>query len=587
MLTTLHRVDQEINGLASGDFGIDSNDIPGTIGESLRSSVDHLARVTAQWQRSESFASAIVEQAADAIWAVDSGGVIRTANAASERLLEIDVDRQLGRSIYEFLPILSGETVVKGRPGVRVHVASNSVTDSDLPVTVIARDVSERARFEERLAHQARHDALTDLPNRFAVLERLEQLHERQESVAVLFIDIDGFKSVNDTRGHEAGDRVLTEIGRRLRSHVRPYDFVARLGGDEFVVLVRDIRRTAEALPFGERVIQQIEQPIVDDHSMFTLSASVGIALTDEALPALEAIRRADSAVYLAKRHGRGRVEVYDAALQASIEHDAELELALRHAIRSDELVLHYQPIVDLRTGEMCGVEALVRWERPGFGLIPPGDFVPVAERSSLIVDMQHWVLEEACATLASWHERDPYSTHTVAVNISGRHLIDGDLVGDLHQALDRTGADPGLLVFELTETHLLEDVDRATAVLNEIRRFGITISVDDFGTGYSSMTYLRDLPIDVIKIDRSFLAAAVREGRDEPLVDAMLTIGRNLHLKVVAEGVETERQLAYITERGCDYAQGWLFARAVPIDEAEAMLFGSSTPVLQPVAGA
>ncbi len=573
MLSTLHLVDRQIAGMAAGTTEHDSQEIPGTIGDSLRHSVDHLARVTASWQRSERRASAIVEQAADAIWAIDGDGIIRTANEASEQLLQVPTGEQVGRALADFLPTLEGETPVVGRPEVRVHVAS-SVADANHLVTVIARDLSERFRFEEQLAHQARHDALTELPNRFAVLERLEELYAADESVAVLFIDIDGFKGVNDTRGHAAGDRVLAEIGRRLADHVRPQDYVARLGGDEFVVLARGVRHVADAEPFGRRLIAEIERPYIEADSTFALSASIGVAIMDRSVPALETVRRADNAVYVAKRHGRGRVEAFDAQLQASIEHDADLALALRDAIRADELLLHYQPIIDLSTDRICGVEALVRWDRPGIGLIPPDDFIPVAERSSLIVDLQRWVLREASATVAEWGRRHPGFDKTVAVNISGRHLVDGDLAADIDAVVEQTGVDPRALVLELTETQLLEDVDRAIAVLDELRGRGITISVDDFGTGYSSMTYLRDLPIDAIKIDRTFLANALADGQDEPLVDAMLTIGRSLDLAVVAEGVETEQQLTYVSERGCGFAQGFLFSPPLPTAEVEALLF-------------
>ena len=576
MLATLHRVDGQISDLAVGRAAPAASEIPGPIGRSLRNSVDRLARATAQRQRSEQLASAIVAQAADAIWAVDASGVIHTANEATEQLLGVGRAKQIGRPLTDFLESMEGEASLVGRPDVRAHLTRSGDALHDDLVTVIARDVTERVRLERQLAHQARQDPLTLLPNRFAVLERLQTMYDGREAVGVMFIDVDGFKSVNDTRGHDTGDRVLVEIGRRLAAHVRPHDFVGRLGGDEFVVLVRGVADVADLRPFGERLIREIECPYEDDGSMFTLSASVGVAVMDQSVPALEMIRRADSAVYAAKRHGRGRVEAYDAQLQASIEHDAELELALRDAIRGDELVLHLQPIIDLRTQRTSGVEALVRWQRPHYGLIPPGDFIPIAERSSLIVDLQRWVLRRSCEILAEWRRRDPAAEYSIAINISGRHLIDGDLLTDLKAALDATGADPRLIEFELTETQLLADVDRATAVLNEVRRLGITVSVDDFGTGFSSMTYLRDLPIDAIKIDRTFLAQALAEDHDEPLVDAMLTIGRSLDLAVVAEGVESEFQLRYVRSRGCDFAQGFLFSPPLPIEEIERTLFPS-----------
>ena len=442
MLVTLHRVNSEITRLASGDVGtVDAPDLPGAIGVSMRDSVRHLTSVTAQLHRSEQLSSAIVTQAADAIWTVDTDGTIRTANEASGHLTRVPPHLQLGRPIRDFLTQTSGEgtVTVPFGPMPKVLVATSVIDAGDEQVTaVIAHDISERTQFEERLTYQANHDALTGLPNRFAVLDRLEQLvADESDRVAVLFVDLDAFKSVNDTHGHAVGDEVLTRMAATLTRCVRNGEFVGRLGGDEFVVIARQFAQPADVIALGHRIIQELEQPQDHDGDVFVLSASVGVAIPAPGTSALDTIRQADNAVYQAKKRGRGRVELFDASMQEQIEREAALELALRQAVRNGELVIHLQPVFDLATDCIMGAEALVRWERPGHGLVPPNDFIPVAERTSLIFEVERWVLAEACERVASWRRRDPECRYRIAVNISGRHLIEGDLVNDVDAALD------------------------------------------------------------------------------------------------------------------------------------------------------
>ncbi len=584
MAATLRAVDREIADLASGASAERADALPGAIGVSLHQSFQRLETMTERLHESEQLASAIVAQAADAIWTVDEHGIITSANDASVALLEIPATEQVGEPLRMFLPRTTGEMDVYRSNGAstRVVVASSDIDGGARPLTaVIAHDISERTRFEERLAYQAHHDALTGLPNRFAVLEALSA-SDPDKSLAVLFVDLDGFKSVNDTQGHLAGDRVLTEVGRRLSSHMRPGDFVGRLGGDEFVVLMHDPRQTSDAVAFGYRIIDEIEQPYRDEEHLFALSASVGVAtfpdgLTAEGLSALDAIRRADGAVYAAKQRGRGRVEVFDANLQQRIVHDAEIELALRDAVRNNELELHLQPVYEVAPGRFTGAEALVRWNRPGVGMVPPGDFIPVAEKSSLIDEIGRWVLAEACTTLARWNAQPALHDVKIAVNIAGSHLLDGDLISDLDAALLLSGADPHLIEFELTETQIVDDHERAATILREIRRRGVTVAIDDFGTGYSSMAYLRELPIDTLKIDRSFVAPLAHPDAETTVLDALVTIGHSLGLSVVAEGIEEATQYDYLTARGCDRLQGFHLARPVPIADAEALIIGSA----------
>ena len=449
MVTTLHRVNREMTRLASGDVDPDAPaELPGAIGVSMRESVRRLALVTSQLQRSEQLASAIVTQAADAIWTVDRDGLIRTANDASGRLTRVAPLDQIGRNIHEFLGHTSGETSVCVPTGSspKVLVAESTIdAGGEQVIAVIAHDISERSRFEERLAYQANHDALTGLPNRFAVLEHLEQLVTAGATdVAVLFVDLDTFKSVNDTHGHAVGDKVLTKVAATLTRCVRGEEFVGRLGGDEFVVIVRRFSQPADVVALGYRIIREIEQPQEHDGQVFVLSASVGVAIPGPDTPALDTIRHADNAVYQAKRRGRGRVELFDLSMQEQIEHEAAVELELRHAVRNGELVLHLQPVFDLVNGGVCGAEALVRWNRPDVGLVYPGDFIPVAERSSLIFEIERWVLTESCKRVAAWRRIDSECAYRIAVNISGRHLIEGDLLDDVDAALAILGSRPG-----------------------------------------------------------------------------------------------------------------------------------------------
>jgi diguanylate cyclase (GGDEF)-like protein len=585
MASSLALIDRQTTALATGRLDSDAlrTSMPSEACRSIEASVVRLATVTGLLAASESRSSAILEHAAIGIWTIGIDGRIRSANAAAARLVGLDAGMQRGRMLTEFLPAFDGEQLIRPTKGPSIPVLTQAVTVPAEPeplLTVFARDISERKQFEEQLAHQARHDALTGLPNRFAVLEHLENvLINGDDQCAVMFVDIDGFKSVNDSHGHATGDLVLREIADRIRGRVRPGDFVARLGGDEFLIVMRGFEDMTAVASFGYRLIREIEQPFRFGDHLFAVSASVGLTLPESGSPAMVAVQQADAAVYLAKRRGRGRVQLYDHDLQVSIEARAELELALRQAIRNDELELYFQPVFDVQSGECWGAEALLRWTRPGIGPIAPSDFIPVAERSALIFDLERWVLNKACERIVDWRISDPDCLLRLAVNISGRHLIDGGLLADLDAVLTVTGADASMLELELTETQLVEDLDWASATLDEIRRRGVTIAIDDFGTGYSSMTYLRRLPVDTIKIDRSFIANATESGYDATIVDALLSIGKTLGVSVVAEGVETRAQFDYVRTRGVHRVQGYLLARPMPIADAEALMFSTRVP--------
>lgn len=440
---------------------------------------------------------------------------------------------------------------------------------------------------ESRLAEEARIDSLTGLPNRFAVLEYLERslsslqaatsTGEPFRSTGVMFLDVDGFKSVNDMHGHAVGDVVLREIAQRLSRSVRDFDYVARLGGDEFLIVVAGVSEPRQLVRFGQRLIEQIEQPYTIGDQLFAVSASVGITVIEPGDDSMSVIERSDAAVYQAKNRGRRRVEMFDKDLQISIEHQADLELALRQAIQHGELQMFLQPLADLSTGLPCGAEALVRWNRPGVGPVSPAEFIPIAERSGLIFELERWMLHSACARIAEWKLMGHGAGMRLAVNISGRHLIEGSLLADIDNALAATGADPNLLEIELTESQLLDDVARASQVLAEVRSRGVKVAIDDFGTGYSSMTYLQKLPVDVVKIDQSFIASATTNSFDSTIVDTIVTIGNALDLEIVAEGIETVAQLAYVIDAGVTHGQGFLMAQPMPAHEAEAVIFNGA----------
>ena len=580
MVATLASFEALLTALASGDdlTATQLTEIPGSLGASLRGSVRHLSDVTKRLRESEALATAIIDTANDAIWTVNESGIVLSANAASEQLLGPTAESQVGESLPDLfggraeVTQLSGELDFRrpdGTAGNALISQSEVWVEDQLIHAVFARDVSDRKRFEERLAYQARHDMLTGLPNRLALIEHLDKALARatrlHHPVGVLFVDLDGFKAINDSRGHAKGDELLCEVANRLRHDLRDSEFVGRLGGDEFLVVTQGMD-VDQLRILADRLVGSIGQPFLTADDMYLVSACAGASLTTEEADGLELVRQADVAVYHAKSKGRGLVVVFDDELQHAVEANAEIEVALRRAIVDGELELHYQPVVDLGTGRPWGAEALVRWNRPGHGQLLPDRFIPVAERSNLIVDLGRWVINTALQTLAEW-QRDPARKHlSIAINISGRHLTEGDLIDDLRVALLASGADPTFLEVELTETHLLADLERANSVLRSLREWGIRVSVDDFGTGYSSMSYLRQLEIDTIKIDRVFVDRIQNPGYDRTIVEVMLQLAAALDLDVVAEGVETAEQLAFLRDRHCGRVQGFYLSRPLPL---------------------
>ncbi|MGB8858016.1 MAG: EAL domain-containing protein [Ilumatobacteraceae bacterium] len=424
---------------------------------------------------------------------------------------------------------------------------------------------------------QARTDSLTGLANRPAALEHLARmsLEARYDEVlgAVVFLDLDGFKSVNDTQGHGEGDRILGEIGTRLKEAC-PDKLVARLGGDEFIVLIDRIADQADVTELAHRLIDIVSAPCTGSSGqLFAISASAGISIVDGSREPLDCIAQADSAVYHAKESGRGRVEVYDARLARDIEDRADMALTMRQGISGDQFAIKLQPIIDIATKQPVGAEALLRWNRPGFGEVGPDEFIPVAERTGVILDLDAWVLEQSVGVLRQW-QNDPLTAQLrIAVNISGRHIIDGTLSPLLDQLCSQASVDPGMIDLEITETHLVADVARASAVVDDLRRQGVKVAIDDFGTGYSSMGYLHQLTVDTLKIDRVFVGGMCDNPLDRTIVELLLRLGDSLGLKVVAEGVDSEQKLIDLLALGCPMAQGYYIARPMPVDDATVWL--------------
>ena len=460
------------------------------------------------------------------------------------------------------------------------------IVDGSAPtVSGIVRDLSDQKRFEAQLAHQGLHDPLTGLPNRVMLIDRLEQalarVRRNDRMFGALFVDLDRFKAVNDTLGHKVGDQLLVQAAARIQSAVRETDTVTRLGGDEFVVLCEDIEGVHHATDFAERIIAALQAPYHFGDDDTNVSASIGIALSADGNETADAIlSNADIAMYRAKDNGRSRYELFDETMQQWITTQVALEASLRQALARDELRLFCQPFVAAETGAIRGFEALVRWQRPGFGLVTPDAFIPIAEETGLIVEIGAWVLEQACRHAAGWARRWPDKRLGISVNLSSRQLLSGDIVDVVTGTLERTGLDPSMLTLELTESTLIDDAVGAQALLRELRDLGINLALDDFGTGYSSLTYLRAFPINILKIDRSFVRAIGTEREDSAIVGAVIGLAKNLGLSVVAEGVENQEQLAVLVRLHCPYVQGYLFSHPRPIDEATALIEGPTIAV-------
>jgi diguanylate cyclase (GGDEF)-like protein/PAS domain S-box-containing protein len=556
--------------------------------------------VTAFKLAEERFRS-LLETAPDAMVIVDEGGRIVLVNSQTERLFGYAREELIG----EVVELLVPERFAPGHPDHRKTFASDPHArpmggDLDLlarrkdgsafPVEIslsplqtedgrlvssAIRDVTERKLARDALAYQARHDSLTGLPNRGLFLDRLEHAIDRAKrshsTLAVLFLDIDDFKLVNDTLGHEAGDHLLVEMTPRLRAALRPGDTVARFGGDEFVVLCEDLSSEEDATAIAERIAFACSRPVTLGPHQHLVTISAGVVLAARGTStATDLLRDADAAMYRAKAAGKGRVELFDLSMRERLMERIAIESDLRHALDRGEFRMHYQPVISLCDGEIAGVEALLRWEHPQWGLLRPAQFMQVAESTGLIVPIGEWAIEEACRQAAAWRDirgagEPPLS---VSVNVSPRQIARSELVSSITQILDRTGLEANLLDLELTEHVLLDDADASAKVLRELKAIGVRLVLDDFGTGYSSLSSLKRFTFDAIKIDRSFVDGLGHDLENGAIVNAVLGMARALDVGVTAEGVETPEQLARLRASGCAFAQGYLFSQPIPPDD-------------------
>jgi diguanylate cyclase (GGDEF)-like protein len=453
------------------------------------------------------------------------------------------------------------------------NVCTNLVHDANVRGLVLTtRDVSERVSLESRLVHQAQHDALTGLANRTLFQERVGHAIASQRpgaSIAVLFIDLDGFKDVNDSLGHSLGDLLLQLAGRRIRTCVRPGDLPARLGGDEFAVLISDPGGPDAAMAVGERIVRAFRDPFVLEGRRIKVPASIGVSVSDGGTME-ELLRNADLAMYLAKRQGGSQVAAYRPEMHAAVLNRLELQNDLAQALDRDQLSLSYQPIHALATGRVVGAEALLRWQHPTRGSIPPEVFIPIAEDTGLIVPIGRWALLQACADVRGFAPQ-PDGPPWVSVNLSGRQISEETLVHDVERALETSGLDPSRLVLELTESVLIEHKDQAFSVVDQLKARRVRLAIDDFGTGYSSLSYLARLPIDILKIDSIFISH-LAEDRGA-LTRAIIALADTMSLTTIAEGIESHPQADALADLGCALGQGFLYSKALPAPEFRAYL--------------
>ena len=554
-------------------------------------------------RESEEQTRLIIESASQAYVAIDASGVIIDWNAQAEETFGWSREEALGQPLEDrIIPIAQRAA---HRAGMARYLATGEgrLIGKRIEVTALHRDGHEflaeltiwpvgsgdsirfsalihditlRKQLELQLQHQAFHDSLTGLANRALFRDRVAHALARQArshgAVSVLFSDLDDFKTVNDSLGHDAGDQLLVAVAERLRAVMRPEDTTARFGGDEFAILLEDTTEDGTRRA-AERILEALRSPFEFHGRQVVMHASIGASITSTTdTEPDDLLRQADLAMYTAKTSGKGRFAFYEPQMHAAAVTRMELKADLEQAIADHEFELHYQPIVDLRSGHVSGVEALVRWRHAERGLVLPSEFIPIAEETGLIVQLGSWVVQAACQQLADWTAAGRLSSPllkrlSVWVNLSARQLQEPEFVETVADALRSSGIQPDRLTLEITESALMADVDQSAATLHRLRALGVRLAIDDFGTGYSSLSYLERLPVEVLKIDRSF-TAAIGQGRDVPvLVRSIVKLGQTLHMEVLAEGIETAEQLARLRAIDCRLGQGFYFAAAMPAD--------------------
>jgi diguanylate cyclase (GGDEF)-like protein/PAS domain S-box-containing protein len=545
--------------------------------------------------------SSALEQAADSVIITNRNGVIEYVNPGFEKTTGYSRDEALGQTprlmksgkqgagFYKKLwdTILAGdvfsEVFVNRRKDGGLYYEEKTISPLKDPAGQVThfvatgKDVTERMQTQERLQHMAQHDALTELPNRVLFLDRLKQALARarwhKRLVAVLFVDMDRFKTINDTLGHEIGDKLLQALAERFSAGVREGDTVARFGGDEFVILLDDVGSDKDIGAVAQKVLETLAPPFDIDGQSLYITASIGVSLyPNDGEDSTTLLKNADIAMYRAKELGKNTYQFYSADMSARAFERLTLESSLRHAIERNEFRLHYQPQIDSASGAILGVEALLRWQHPDFGLVAPAEFIPLLEETGLIVPAGEWVFHTACEQLRAWHAAG-WPTLRMAVNLSPRQFQAAGLAMMVERWLATTGCDPGLVELEITENILLRHAAATLDTLEALRALGVRLAIDDFGTGYSSLSYLRRYSIDTLKIDRSFVHDVPGDADDSALASAIVVLAQSLKLNVIAEGVETEAQRDFLQQRGCLVMQGYLFSRPVPAEDIPCLL--------------
>ncbi len=594
---------QATRRIAAGDFS--ARAALGTGGGELSDLGRAFDAMAASLQQSMLQSRRIMEVAPEAILVTDTEGRIVMVNPRTESLFGYTREELIGQPVEMLVPASQRAAHARDReayrrqPRVRemgtqgLDLAGQRKDGSTFPVDIslgpleteqgtwvvaAVRDLSERKRFEDELLHQATHDALTGLPNRLLfrelLLHGMAQAQRAEKLLAVLFLDLDGFKNINDTLGHAQGDVLLREVARRIVGALRKDDVVARQGGDEFTILLSGISEVQDITAIADKLLAAVAEPYVAaGHEMY-VTASIGITVYpfDDA-DADNLLRNADTAMYRAKESGKNAYRFYTAEMNAAVQERMEIEHGLRQALREERFVLHYQPQVNVATGQVVGVEALLRWMHPERGLLSPASFIAIAEDSGLIEPIGEWVLRAACRQIMDW--RQAGMEVKVAVNLSARQFRRPTLADTVERVLAETGvaACPGLLELELTESMMMNDMDRNVATLSRLREMGLKLSIDDFGTGYSSLAYLKRFPIHILKIDKSFIDGITADPGDAAIARSVVSLGHSLNLGVIAEGVETREQWEWLRQAGCDQAQGYFFGKPMPAQDVEAML--------------
>ncbi len=564
-----------------------------------------LKRSQDEVRKREEWFRSLVQNASDLITVIEADTTIRYQSPSIQRILGFEADAISGKKLLEivhpddqagFITTLRelmtrSDGVVTGEGRMRrfdgqwrniEFTGTNLYANPAINGLVLnGRDVSERVLLEQQLRHQASHDPLTQLANRSRFTDHLEHALRRSErghtQVGVLFMDLDNFKGVNDSLGHSAGDRLLTEVAERVQSCLRAVDTVARLGGDEFAILLEDVAGIAEVIAVTDRIFDSLRPAFLIDGKHLVVRASIGIAVSDPERHALNGdalLRDADTAMYVAKAHGKGRCEVFESSMQVAMLERLELLADLQRAVECHEFVLHYQPVISLASGELFGVEALVRWQHPRRGLIQPTEFISLAEESGVILALGRWILDEACRQAAAWqHEYPDVGGWTLSVNVSVKQLQHPGFVGEVEDALAASGLEPRRLILEITESVMMQDVALMMDRLGDLKALGVRLAIDDFGTGYSSLSYLRQFPFDLLKIDKSFIDDVAAVPQQKELTRAIIELGKTLDLELVAEGIENPDQLSRLQTLECELGQGFFFAKPLAQDAVADLL--------------